>query len=90
MAAAARLDGRPLLRPVVHSFVRGIPGAVVSFPDETAEPRLWLAAEDEIEHGGTAPAEEAEPSGEARSARLPVLTCTTCGQHYYEAHLEDF
>ena len=90
LAAAARSDGRPLLRPVVHGFVRGIPGAVVSFPAETDEPRLWLAAEDEIEHGGTAPAEEAEPSGEARSARLPVLTCTTCGQHYYEAHLEDF
>ena len=25
-------DGRPLLRPVVHAFVRGISGAVVSFP----------------------------------------------------------
>ena len=90
LAAAARRDGRPLLRPVVHGFVRGIPGAVVSFPNETDEPRLWLAAEDEIEHGESAPAEETEPSGEARSARLPVLTCTTCGQHYYEAHLEDF
>jgi hypothetical protein len=90
LAAAARRDGRPLLRPVVHGFVRGIPGAVVSFPGEMNEPRLWLAAEDEIEHGGTTTAEEAEPSGEARSARLPVLTCTTCGQHYYEAHLEDF
>ena len=90
LAAAARNDSRPLLRPVVHSFVRGIPGAVVSFPHETDEPRLWLAAEDEIDHGETPSADEAEPAGEARSAHLPVLTCTTCGQHYYEAYLEDF
>lgn len=90
LAAAARSDGRPLLRPVVHGFVRGIPGAVVSFPQGMDEPRLWLAAEDEIDHGETPSADEAEGSGEARSAHLPVLTCTTCGQHYYEAHLEDF
>jgi len=90
LAAAARSDSRPLLRPVVHGFVRGIPGAVVSFPHGTDEPRLWLAAEDEIDHGETPSADEAERSGETRSAHLPVLTCTTCGQHYYEAHLEDF
>jgi len=90
LAAAARSDSRPLLRPVVHGFVRGIPGAVVSFPHGTDEPRLWLAAEDEIDHGETPSADEAERSGEARSAHLPVLTCTTCGQHYYEAYLEDF
>ena len=150
LAAAARSNGRPLLRPVVHGFVRGIPGAVVSFPDESGEPRLWLAAEDEIEHeaggaeaarSGKAPRlsraaedetehreagpgntatgaqsgrEAGTPSGRpptgvprgsraaresaaaastddpAQTARLPVLTCTTCGQHYFEAHLQDF
>ena len=123
LAAAARRAGRPLLRPVVHGFVRGIPGAVVSFPDETGEPKLWLAAEDEIEHSEAVLAEEdpqrsrsAEAQGaargdvagleagapgrrptpgeasdaEPRSAHLPVLACTTCGQHYYEAHFEDF
>ena len=122
LAAAARRAGRPLLRPVVHGFVRGIPGAVVSFPDETGEPKLWLAAEDEIEHGdavlagedpqrsrpeepkgtgrdrdagaglaaGRRPTPEEADDAEPRSAHLPVLTCTTCGQHYYEAHFEDF
>ena len=90
LAAAARSAGRPLLRPVVHAFVRGIPGAVVSFPHGADEPRLWLAAEDEIDHGEMPAYEDAERSGETRSAHLPVLTCTTCGQHYYEAHLEDF
>ena len=47
LGAAARCEGRPLLRPVVHGFVRGIGGAVVSFPEDAGGPRLWLAAEDE-------------------------------------------
>ncbi len=81
LAAAARLHGRPLLRPVVHAFVRGIGGAVVTFPVGSRNwPRLWLAAEDEtaIEEGGET------------HAHFPVATCTTCGQHYYLAHLKDF
>ena len=52
LGAAARQEGRPLLRPVVHGFVRGISGAVVTFPEGEAGPRLWLAAEDEIETTG--------------------------------------
>ena len=89
LAAAARRKGRPLLRPVVHGFLRGIPGAVVSFPDEGDEPRLWLAAEDEIKKASASPSDQSDEN-EARSARLPILTCTTCGQHYYTAHLQDF
>ena len=84
LGAAARVDGRPLVRPVVHGFVRGISGAVVSFPEtskeEDAGPLLWLAAEDEIEAGG----------GETRHAHFPVTTCTTCGQHYFVEFLKDF
>ena len=60
----------PLLRPVVHGFVRGISGAVVSFPADRDTPRLWLAAEDEI---------EAAQGGEEKCAHLSVTTCTTCG-----------
>jgi len=51
LGAAARHEGRPLLRPVVHGFVRGVSGAVVSFPEDDV-PVLWLAAEDEIEESG--------------------------------------
>lgn len=80
LGAAAREAGRPLLRPVVHAFIRGISGAVVSFPEDASEPRLWLAAEDEIEAGG----------GETPSAHFPVMTCTTCGQHYFVTFLKDF
>ena len=80
LGAAARRDARPLLRPVVHAFVRGIGGAVVSFGDDANAARLWLAAEDE----GAGKA-----NGDSRS-HFPVLTCTTCGQHYYMAFLKDF
>ena len=55
-------------------------GAVVSFGDDADASRLWLAAEDE----GAGKA-----NGDSRS-HFPVLTCTTCGQHYYMAFLKDF
>src|SRR5690606_17494971 len=59
---------------------RGISGAVVTFASDRDEPALWLAAEDEVE----APGEEDERT------HFPVLTCTTCGQHYFTAFLKDF
>ena len=80
LGAAARKHGRPLLRPVVHSFVRGIGGAVVTFPEGQDGPKLWLAAEDK---------EVSTESSEHR-AHFRVMTCTTCGQHYYITFLRDF
>ncbi|HPW17808.1 MAG TPA: DEAD/DEAH box helicase [Candidatus Aminicenantes bacterium] len=80
LAAAARANGAPLLRPVVHGFLRGISGAVVTYPETEAVPKLWLSAEDEI---------EAEAGG-SNHAHLPVSACTTCGQHYFVTFLKDF
>ncbi len=80
LGAAARRDERPLMRPVIHGFVRGIGGAVVSFPEDEADARLRLTAKDDSRPGG---------SGE-RCAHFPVTTCTVCGQHYYIAFLKDF
>lgn len=77
LGAAARQGGRPLLRPVVHGFVRGVSGAVVTFPDQATDAKLWLSAEDAL-------AENTELH------RFPLLSCTTCGQHYFEHGLEDF
>lgn len=77
LGAAARQGGRPLLRPVVHGFVRGVSGAVVTFPDQVKDAKLWLSAEDAL-------AENADLH------RFPLLSCTTCGQHYFEHGLEDF
>jgi len=80
LGAAARRENRPLLRPVVHGFVRGISGAVVSFPESESDPHLWLASEDEVAAAGS----------ETRHAHLPITTCTTCGQHYFVTFLKDF
>ena len=67
-----------MLRPVVHAFVRGVGGAVVTFPPEMEGPRLWLSAEDEV-----------GDEGDDTLWRLPVLTCNTCGQHYFVHHVAD-
>lgn len=79
LGAAARLDGRPLVRPVVHAFVRGISGGVVTFEEDSTS-TLWLAAEDEV----------ASRDGAAERAHFKITTCTTCGQHYVVAFLKDF
>lgn len=77
LGAAARLEGRPLVRPVVHGFVRGIPGAVVTFDPDSDVPELHLSAH--------------EDDGEDDEClRMKLYTCTTCGQHYFEHSLADF
>ena len=79
LGAASHKLGRPLLRPVVHAFLRGISGAVVTFPTDN-EPKLWLSSEDELKRGTDAD----------RVWRPKVHTCTTCGQHYYASFLKDY
>lgn len=79
LGSVAEKDGMPFLRPVSHAFVRGVSGAGVTF-EVGGAPRLWLSAEDEERDRG---------EGEQR-ARLPVLSCTTCGQHYFAHSLKDF
>lgn len=82
LGAAARNGDRPLLRPVVHGFVRGVSGAVVTFEEGVGfSARLWLSAEDAIAH-----AEGRDPELKT----FPLSSCTTCGQHYFEHGLEDF
>lgn len=76
LGAAARVDDRPLVRPVVHAFIRGVPGAVVTFEDGETKPKLHLSAE--------------EDEAEEQRLRFRVSTCTTCGQHYFEHALADF
>ncbi len=76
--ACGRDGSDPLLRPVVHSFIRGVGGAVVTFSNPDSSARLWLAGED------------AERELGKGWRRLALLTCTTCGQHYYETWVKDF
>ncbi len=78
LGAASRKEGRPLLRPVIHGFIRGVGGAVVTFPQDNNTPQLWLSAQDISE------------SGQDHLFNLPISTCTTCGQHYFIHHVADF
>ena len=80
LGAAARRGGRPLLRPIIHGFVRGIGGAVALFPEDQDGAQLRLAAKDESSSDGS----------DDQQANFPVTTCTVCGQHYYVAFLKDF
>jgi ATP-dependent helicase YprA (DUF1998 family) len=78
LGAASNKDGRALLRPIVHAFIRGILGSVVTFPAGSNEPQLWLSAED-------------APTGPPHPLfALPVMSCNTCGQHYFEHHVAGF
>lgn len=77
LGAASRKNGRPLLRPVVHAFVRGLGGAVVSFPEEHEGLRLWLSREDAA-------------AADHKQTCLDVMSCTTCGQHYFMHFVTDF
>ncbi|MBU1432373.1 DEAD/DEAH box helicase [Myxococcota bacterium] len=77
-AATGRGGHDPLLRPVVHSFIRGVGGAVVTLSEPKHAARLWLSGEDADAELGDA------------FWRFPITTCTTCGQHYYEAWVKDF
>lgn len=71
LGAAARNEGRPLFRPVVHSFVRGIAGAQVTLEPLTSKPTLYLSGQDRIDLSDS-------------RFPFPVVVCTTCGQHYFK------
>lgn len=68
-------ENKHLLRPVVHAFVRGISGAVITFPENNI-PKLYLSAE--------------EISEEEKIKTFEVLSCNTCGQHYFTHFVKDF
>jgi hypothetical protein len=78
LGAASRCQKRPLLRPVIHGFVRGVGGAVVTFPKERTTAKLWLSSE------------EVDQTKDDTLYRLPITSCTTCGQHYYVHYVGDF
>ncbi|MEX1026508.1 MAG: DEAD/DEAH box helicase [Candidatus Paceibacterota bacterium] len=79
LGAASLKDGRPLMRPVVHGFLRGITGGVVSF-ESGRDPKLSLSCAEEIER---------DPDAE-KWWRPRLFSCNACGQHYLITHLKDF
>ncbi|MFH1737955.1 MAG: helicase-related protein [bacterium] len=81
LGAAAQDNDQPLLRPNVHFFVRGLDEMVVALDGdgETTNPRLFMSIKDAKE----------EYADRRDDAFLPVLTCTGCGQHFFEGQYLD-
>lgn len=81
LGAAAQKEGQPLLRPKVHFFIRGLDEMVVALDGtaDVSQPRLFMSHKDAIE----------EYADRHSNAFLPVLTCRTCGQHFFESHFLD-
>ncbi len=76
LGAAAQKAGESLLRPKVHFFLRGLDEMVVALDGTEADPRLrlFLSIHDAKEHF----------PGRHDDAFFPVLTCRSCGQHFFE------
>lgn len=71
------LKYRPLLRPIIHGFIRGVGGAIITFPPDQKRPRLYLS-------------NESLSTQDSNLFKLPITSCVTCGQHYFIHHVKDF
>ena len=71
-----RKSGESLLRPKVHFFIRGLDEMVVALDGTDAAPamKLFLSLADAKEQYG----------GRHDDAFFSVLTCRSCGQHFFE------
>lgn len=80
LGAAASKDNNPLFRPKLHYFVRGL-GDVSAVLHNTGKefPRaeLFFSGEKALQ----------KYSSILPTAVYPIMVCTNCGQHYFEAYL---
>ena len=76
LGAAALKGGESLLRPKVHFFLRGLDEMMVALDGTDAAPvtKLFLSLADAKEHY----------AGRHDAAFFSVLTCRSCGQHFFE------
>lgn len=77
-------DDEPLLRPKLHYFVQGYPGLWLSFEPQSPDVTVASAAVPTVHFGG-----KQRETDEARAARLPLMLCRVCGQHYARAIAEE-
>jgi ATP-dependent helicase YprA (DUF1998 family) len=81
LGAAAQKGGESLLRPKVHFFLRGLDEMVIALGGTQAAPRVDLfmsLSEGKEQH-----------AGRHDDAFFPVLTCRSCGQHFFEKHYQN-
>ena len=81
LGAASEKDGSPILRPQLHYFVRGLGGAAVILQKKASNDvgiELYFSR---LQAGEKNP--DIHPNG-----IFPVVTCVSCGQHFFEAWLD--
>jgi ATP-dependent helicase YprA (DUF1998 family) len=81
LGAAAQKSGDSLLRPKVHFFIRGLDEMVVALDgtESVPEMKLFLSLAEAKEQYG----------GRHDDSFFPVLTCRSCGQHFFEKWYKD-
>ena len=81
LGAAAQKSGDSLLRPKVHFFIRGLDEMVVALDgtESAAATKLFLSLADAKERY----------AGRHDDSFFPVLTCKSCGQHFFEKWYKD-
>ena len=81
LGAAAQKGGESLLRPKVHFFLRGLDEMVVSLggTDKATKIDLFMSLADAKE----------THAGRHDDAFFSVLTCKSCGQHFFEKHFKE-
>src|SRR5215472_4486586 len=80
LGAAAQKGGEALLRPKVHFFLRGLDEMVVALggTDKAPKADLFMSlSEGKKQH-----------AGRHDDAFFPVLTCRSCGQHFFEKYYQ--
>ena len=80
LGAAAQKGGESLLRPKVHFFLRGLDEMVVALNGTAAAPKVDLFMS--LHH-----AKETH-AGRHDAAFFSVLTCSSCGQHFFENYFQ--
>ena len=80
LGAAAQKGGESLLRPKVHFFLRGLDEMVVALggTDEAPKAELFMSLSEAKE----------QHAGRHDDAFFPVLTCRSCGQHFFEKYYQ--
>lgn len=81
LGAAAQKGGESLLRPKVHFFLRGLDEMVVALSGTPEAPKAELfmsLSEGKEQH-----------AGRHDDAFFPVLTCRSCGQHFFEKYYKE-
>ena len=80
LGAAAQKGGESLLRPKVHFFLRGLDEMMVALggTDKAPKADLFMSLSDAKE----------QHAGRHDDAFFPVLTCRSCGQHFFEKYYQ--